>query len=162
MTNLTAGGLDLGGGTTGLHLADPLGSLGGGGGAGGLLLGGLLLAGGLQLGDGRFASSRTDLGLLVTARVDGVQRKTDDGTAVLDVAARALLGNLLADTLAVDLAEDRRPCQLARVLVLVEQRLGLRVEEVERLAVSTNERATAAGIHLVSGKGADLEPTKNI
>jgi len=133
----------LGARTLGTHLADvPHGlALGGDGGVLGLLsllssLGGLLLL--LVLLDGLLAGGAAGLGALGTLLLDHVQGSTNDGTLGLDGAARALLGDLLRDTLAVLATVQNGPRNAAGVLALEEKRLRLAVLEAEDLAVTTD------------------------
>lgn len=70
-----------------------------------------------------------DLGLLVLPGQDAREVGTDDTTLVLDRLARALLGNLLGDTLLVDATVDNGPRDLARVLALEEEGLLLGSDE---------------------------------
>ncbi len=63
-----------------------------------------------------------------------------DGALELLRAARALLGSLLCDALAVLAAVEDGPGDLAGVLLLVEEGLVLRVDEVEDLACDTRAR----------------------
>lgn len=87
----------------------------------------------LGLGKSLSLSSGTDLGLLVPTSGNAVEGGTDDGTLVLDGAARTLLGSLLADALLVHAAGEDRPGDLARVLALEEEGLALRRDEAEGL-----------------------------
>lgn len=87
----------------------------------------------LALGDGGLAGGSTDLGLLVSAGVDLVERSTDDTTLVLDGLARTLLGNLLGDTLLVKTAVDNSPGNLTGVLALQEEGLVLGAHKAEDL-----------------------------
>ena len=70
-----------------------------------------------------------DLGLLVLPGQDARQVGTDNTTLVLDGLARALLGDLLSNTLLVDATVDDGPGDLARVLALEEEGLLLRSDE---------------------------------
>lgn len=96
---------------------------------GGLLL--LLL--GLGLGDGGLAGSGTDLGLSGTLGHDGSKVGTDDTTLNLDVLPGALLGDLLCDALLVHATVNLGPGDLAGVLALEEEGLGLGSGEAEGL-----------------------------
>lgn len=87
----------------------------------------------LGLGDGSLAGGVADLGLLRALGKDGSEVGTDDAALGLDGLARALLGDLLSHALLVHPAVDLRPCDLARVLALQEEGLGLVVEEPEDL-----------------------------
>ena len=87
----------------------------------------------LALGNGGLAGGSTDLGLLVAAGVDLLERGTNDTTLVLDSLARALLGNLLGDALLVESAVDDSPGDLTGVLALQEKRLVLRADKAEDL-----------------------------
>lgn len=92
---------------------------------------GLLLL--LALGNGSLASGSTHLGLLVAARVDHVERSTDDTTLVLDRLARTLFGHLLGNTLLVQSAVHNSPGDLTGVLALKEERLVLGADKAEDL-----------------------------
>jgi hypothetical protein len=139
-----------------LHLGDGSGTTGG---AVGGLLGLLVLLGGLGLGDGGGAGGGADLGLGGTLGEDRGEVGTDNTTLGelvqkfmvcycrrfcdfasthlnLDVLAAALLGDLLSDALLVHAAVDLGPGDLAGVLALEEERLGLGAGEAEGLDVS--------------------------
>ncbi len=58
----------------------------------------------------------------------------DDGTLELLDATSALLGSLLGNTLLVLAAVQDSPSDLAGILTLVEERLGLGVQEEEGLS----------------------------
>ena len=96
-----------------------------------LLLLGLLLS--LRLLDGSGPRLGTDCGGLVPPCRDGGKISTDDTTLVLHSAARALLGNLLRDTLLVHATVDLGPGDLTGVLALEEERLILGGGEAEDL-----------------------------
>lgn len=87
----------------------------------------------LALGNGGLASGSTNLGLLVSASVDLLERGTDDTALVLDGLARALLGHLLGDTLLVKSAVGDSPGDLTGVLALQEERLVLGADKAEDL-----------------------------
>jgi hypothetical protein len=97
------------------------------------LLGLLLLLG---LADGRRAGLQTIRSRLVAPCGDGSEVGADDTTLVLHGAARALLRDLLRDTLLVHPTVHLRPGDLAGVLALQEERLILAVCETEDLAFS--------------------------
>lgn len=88
----------------------------------------------LALGHGGLAGSGTNLGLLVTASVDLLERGTDDTTLVLDSLARALLGHLLGHTLLVESSVDDSPGDLTGVLALQEEGLVLGADKAEDLS----------------------------
>lgn len=92
---------------------------------------GLLLL--LALGKSLLAGSSSHLGLLVSAGGDGLERGTDDSSLVLNSLARALLGNLLGDTLLVHATVEDGPGKLTGVLALEEERLALARVEAEDL-----------------------------
>lgn len=92
---------------------------------------GLLLL--LALGDGGLAGGSTNLGLLVAAGVDLVERSTDDTTLVLDGLARALLGDLLGHTLLAKTTVSNGPGDLTGVLALQEEGLILGADKAEDL-----------------------------
>lgn len=96
-----------------------------------LVLLGLLLR--LGLLDGRLPLGCADLRGLVPASSNGSEVGTNDSALVLDGLARPLLGNLLRDTLLVHAPVNYCPGDLARVLALQEERLGLRGREPEDL-----------------------------
>lgn len=87
----------------------------------------------LALGNGSLAGGGTNLGLLVAAGVDLLERGTDDTTLVLDGLARALLGDLLGDTLLVESSVNDSPGDLTGVLALQEERLVLGADKAEDL-----------------------------
>ena len=91
------------------------------------------LLGLLRLGNVLLTRSLTNFWLLVAARVDQVNRGTNDTTLALDGATRALLGNFFRHTLLVHTAVQNRPGKLTWVLALVEQRFRLRALEAENL-----------------------------
>jgi len=90
------------------------------------------LLGGLAGGGGGSLLGGADLGLLVALGEDGGKVGANDAALVLDVLARALLGDLLGDSLLVNPAADNGPRDLAGVLALEEQRLGLARDEAAR------------------------------
>lgn len=96
-----------------------------------LLLLSLLL--GLGLLNGGSPLLCTDGGGLVPPCGDGSEVSTDDTTLVLHSSARALLGNLLRDTLLVHATVHLSPGNLTGVLALQEKRLILGVGEAEDL-----------------------------
>ena len=87
----------------------------------------------LGLADRRLARLRADSRGLVALRDDRGEIGADDAALVLHGAARALLRDLLRDALLVHAAVDLRPGDLARVLALEEQRLGLGAVKAEDL-----------------------------
>lgn len=96
----------------------------------GLSLGLLVL---LALGDSGLAGGSTNLGLLVAAGVDLLERSTNDTTLVLDGLARALLGDLLSNSLLVESSVNDGPGDLTGVLALQEERLVLGADKAEDL-----------------------------
>ncbi|KAI3483990.1 hypothetical protein L1887_53004 [Cichorium endivia] len=96
----------------------------------------------LALGNGGLAGGSTDLGLLVAAGVDHVERSADNATLVLDSLARALLGDLLGDTLLVKTTVHSGPGNLTGVLALQEERLVLRADKAEHLVVTADVKTT--------------------
>lgn len=87
----------------------------------------------LSLGDGGQPRLGTGLSSLVPLGGDGGKVSADNTTLVLHGLARALLGNLLCDTLLVHATVELCPGDLARVLALEEKRLILRGGEAEDL-----------------------------
>lgn len=96
-----------------------------------LLLLSLLL--GLGLLDGGGPLLRTNSSGLVPPCGDGREVGADDTTLVLHSSARALLGNLLRDTLLVHATVYLGPGDLTGVLALQEERLVLGGGETEDL-----------------------------
>lgn len=84
-----------------------------------ILLGPSLL---LRLQDGSSTSSSADLSGLVSPCSDGGKVGTNNTTLVLYSPPCALLGNLFSKTLLVHATVHDGPCDLARVLALLEQR----------------------------------------
>lgn len=123
--------------TLGGTLVGHLGALGAANGAlGARALGGLLLLLlGLGLGDRSLAGSGTDLGLSGALGHDGGKVGTDNTTLDLHVLPGALLGDLLCDALLVHATVDLGPGDLAGVLALEEERLGLGAGEAEGLGL---------------------------
>ena len=87
----------------------------------------------LALGNGGLAGSSTNLGLLVSASVDLLERSTNDTTLVLDSLARSLLGDLLGHSLLVESSVSDGPSDLTGVLALQEERLVLGADKAEDL-----------------------------
>lgn len=87
----------------------------------------------LCLGDSVRSGLGSHLLRLVLLRGDGGQVQTDDAPLMLDGTAGALLGNLFSNTLLVHPAVHLRPCDLARVLALQEERLVFGCSEAEDL-----------------------------
>lgn len=123
----------------------------------GRLLGLLLTLRLLGLGDGSLTSSVSDLGLGGTLGEDAGEVSTDDTTLVLGGLAAALLDGLLGETLLVHPPVNDGPRDLARVLALQEQRLGLGVQESEDLGVTTDVELTLGRVDLHAGKVAELD-----
>lgn len=133
----------------------------GGGGLGLLGLAGLCadLLVVLALGESLATCGSTDLRLLVLACVDLLQAGTNNATLVLDGLPRALLGDLLSDTLLVHPSEEDGPGDLSRVLALVEERLGLAAVEAESLAVAADVQLTLATVDVVHSQP-DVPPLR--
>ena len=87
----------------------------------------------LRLCDGCEALLCAHGGGLVAAGGDGREVRADDAALVLHGLARALLGDLLCDTLLVHAAVHDCPRDLARVLALQEERRIFRAGEAEHL-----------------------------
>jgi hypothetical protein len=100
-----------------------------------LLLTLLLLLLRLRLRNRRLSCSRTLSSSLLTHSFDGSDVSTDDTTLVLHGTTRALLGNLLGDTLLVHAAVDLCPCDLTGVLALEEEGGILGGGEAEDLGI---------------------------
>lgn len=90
----------------------------------------------LSLGNGRQPLLLAGLSSLVALGGDGGEVGTDDTTLMLHGLARALLGDLLCDTLLVHATVELCPGDLAGVLALEEEGLILRGGEAEDLGCS--------------------------
>ena len=143
---LVLGGLALGAGNR-LDLVGPSLSL--------LLL--LLLLGLLNSG---IAVGLADSSRLVASRHNLLPSGANNGTLDLGGAAGLALDGLLGGALLVQAAEEDGPVELARVLLGQEVRLGLAVQEAERLAVHTDKDFAAARVDLATRECTDFGPTQ--
>ena len=82
--------------------------------------------------------------LLTSSCGDISKRETSNTTLCLHSLSRALLCDLLGNTLSVDSSIDLSPCDLSRVLPLQEERLFLAAVEAEDFAVEADVELTLA------------------
>jgi len=130
---------------------------GGFGALGLLLLTLLLLLLRLRLRNRRLSRSRTLSSSLLTHSLDSSDVSTDNPALVLHGAARALLGNLLGDTLLMHAAVDLCPCDLTGVLALEEEGGILGGGEAEDLGVAADEELALGGVDFEAGERVNLD-----